>query len=756
MAASKKQNTTTREVKNLYTNHFPVKNVPEEVEVEYFKITDINEQDGSRYAQVIGLARQINNRGNPASATTRKKKGQTQADIVALKSTKLDDTDLNHSLEKVDEGVLDRDKDIGQFRKLFEFVVGHEFRNDWARTGSHKFVKVEDLKNRNITSREAIDYSIQWIDGNPVISIEPTRREMIPLDEPEEGQTARAIPYWSKLEVVEATNIKFNEEDIGSLNGKEYWMYKHAIDIPDNSKLVMVRTDDGNEIPYPIHALFQEHSDAKIDKSERKKSKLPPFKRLQKCQELVNEYFDEINFGSQTLRVSRTGSGAKNLNLSTGSVGSQQDRYLKFADNHTNNYELYGLRDNGPISGPKDVHVHLISYEEDSELGKNLLKQLEREFKDMNLGKLHTHINEKLMTSSKYPDAFEDKADIYFNEIHGEKDRLDMPLILMPETNRNKLSQIYFSHRGYLLPRQIGLQSFKSGTAKKVTKSKEFRKEKAGNAIAIHTALQLYTKPDMQPPWKLKEPADIGSAPESDSTCFVGFDTSRYHKEKKGASAYSAVVDSDGDVVYLGTDSFSGEKMTVKDIRKVCRNLVRQTYKKKDDFERLVIYRDGSDIHRESENWREAILESGEGSRSIKQMIENSDTYPDGLTIDLVYVNKSPSTRLFKKKGDRTFNPDPGTYVLKDEQTGWLSATKSSKSTTVRPLEFQYKERFSLGSADYEKESVVQIMEEYHAQTVLNWASIYSNTKFALPQVLTQEIAKHAAKGQAPRNVLMI
>ena len=757
MAASKKQNTTTREVKNLYTNHFPVKNVPEEVEVEYFKITDINEQDGSRYAQVIGLARQMNNRGHPASATTRKKKGKTQADIVALKPAEVDDTDLNHDLEKVDEGLLKKDKDIGQFRKLFEFVVGHEFRNDWARTGSHKFVKMEDLKNRNITSREAIDYSIQWIDGNPVISIEPTRREMIPLNEPEEGQTARAIPYWSKLEVVEATDRKFNEEDIGSLNGKEYWMYKHAIDIPDNSKLVMVRTDDGNEIPYPIHALFQEHSDAKIDKSERKKSKLPPYKRLQKCQELVNQYFDKINFGNKTLRVRRSGSSAKDLNLSTGSVGSQQDRQLKFGEGHTNNYELYGLRDHGPISGPKDVHVHLICYEEDKKLGEDLLEQLEREFEDMNLGKLHTHVDDHLMTPNKYPDAFEDKADIYFNEIHGQKDRLDMPLILMPDTNSNMLSQIYFSHRGYLLPRQIGLQSFKASTARDVTGSDEFRKEEAGNAVAIHTALQLYTKPDMQPPWKLEKAADTNSTTGSDSTCFVGFDTSRYHEEKKGASAYSAVVDSDGDIVYLGTDSFSGEKMTVKDIRKVCRNLIRQTYKKKgDDFKRLVIYRDGSDIHNESENWREAILESGEGSRSIKEMIENGESYPDEMLMDLVYVNKSPSTRVFKKKGDKTYNPDPGTYVLKDDNTGWLSATDSSRGTTVRPLEFQYKERFSLGNSEHEKESVVQIMDEYQTQTVLNWASIYSNTKFALPQVLTQEIAKHAAKGQAPRNVLMI
>jgi hypothetical protein len=197
--------------------------------------------------------------------------------------------------------------------------------------------------------------------------------------------------------------------------------------------------------------------------------------------------------------------------------------------------------------------------------------------------------------------------------------------------------------------------------------------------------------------------------------------------------------------------------MTVKDIRKVCRNLIRQTYKKKgDDFKRLVIYRDGSDIHNESENWREAILESGEGSRSIKEMIENGESYPDEMLMDLVYVNKSPSTRVFKKKGDKTYNPDPGTYVLKDENTGWLSATDSSRGTTVRPLEFQYKERFSLGNSEHEKESVVQIMDEYQTQTVLNWASIYSNTKFALPQVLTQEIAKHAAKGQAPRNVLMI
>ena len=76
-----------------------------------------------------------------------------------------------------------------------------------------------------------------------------------------------------------------------------------------------------------------------------------------------------------------------------------------------------------------------------------------------------------------------------------------------------------------------------------------------------------------------------------------------------------------------------------------------------------------------------------------------------------------------------------------------LLVSYQSETDTAQPLEISLKKHICLNRDDAPTPHISQIMEEYYRLTFLDWASIFKQGKFALPQILTQNLGKHISAG---------
>ena len=66
---------------------------------------------------------------------------------------------------------------------------------------------------------------------------------------------------------------------------------------------------------------------------------------------------------------------------------------------------------------------------------------------------------------------------------------------------------------------------------------------------------------------------------------------------------------------------------------------------------------------------------------------------------------------------------------------------------TAQPLEIALKKHICINRKDVPVPHISKIMEEYHRLTYLDWASLFNQGKYALPQRLTQNLGENISAG---------
>jgi hypothetical protein len=726
------------------TNLFAFRNLPKQTEYYAQSLQGLSQNGSDWYAQTTGACKKLTDRGYPSAVAPKSIRKDEDADII----TTANENQASQILNRETEAKAKKDTSKGDYpyRKMFEFATRSRIEEDYIQIGNRKYVLKEDLYDDDKYSKEALEFSIRWMDDEPHAIINPCKREMIPLQEDElkVGQTVMGIPKWSDYQVKDIGG-KFSETDFSNTPGPRYWELAYGLDVDGDETTVTVETDDGRSYDFPAFGLYHEYDRSKVPMTQRKKASLSPKKRTDVTKQIAAEYFSDIGFSGNTVKLYPKPRSVAELDWKEEELTDRNNFRLEVGNGETTT--LYGvlkaLNRHGAYGGKKDITITPIAYEGDKDSVQSAVKQIKSIYERNGLGNMEIDDRLECYTRGTETDRFSNVAEQLSMDITGDPNRL--PIIVMPDVKHN--SEIFYRTRFHFFNKMHAAQNCHIGTM-----------EDFDDPKAVHLALQLYAKAEGEPPWKLEEPADSHVLEDGNSTCYAGFDTSRFHEQQKSASSYSAIVDPKGDIIHSKVTPFGGEKLSAKDISEHIKGLYTSCRNRNGDVKRLVIYRDGPN-RRELENWKQAVNKKIDGERSIKEVIEEDDRYPDRLILDLVYVNKTPRERMVYQGRNGYSNLHEGRIYHKgDDRVLYIGSKVDDRKGTSRPMEINYAKRFSIGEVEENKPDMSSLMNEYYSLTTLNWGAVFnsSKSKQALPQKLTQEITKHAARGIQVRDITLI
>ena len=730
--------------KNAITNLFELRNLPDQTTYYAQSLQGLSHNSSDWFAQTTSACKKLTDRGYPSAVAPKSIRQDEDADII----TTANQNQASQILKRDTEAKAKRNTSKGDYpyRKMLRFATTSRIEEDYIQIGNRKYVLKEDLYDDDKYSKEALEFSIRWIEDEPYAIINPCKREMIPLQEDDlkVGQTVMGIPRWSDYQVKEIGG-KFSETDFDGTPGPKYWELAYGLDIEEDETAVVVETDDGRTYEFPAFGLYHEYDRSKVPMSQRKRASLSPKKRTDVTKQIAAKYFSDIGFSGNQVKLYPKPRSVEDLGWTEEKLTDRFDFELEVGNGNmtTLNNVLKALNRHGAYGDKKDVKVTPIAYEADKGTVQKALKHIKSIYERNGLGNLEIDDRPECYTKGTETDRFGNIAEQLSMDI--AKDQNHLPIIVMPDVKHN--SEIFYRTRFHFFNKMHAAQNCHISTM-----------EDFGDATAVHLALQVYAKAEGEPPWKLKDPADSRVLEDSNSTCYAGFDTSRFHDQQKSASSYSALVDPKGDIIHSKVTPFGGEKLSAKDISEHIKGLYMSCRNRNGDVKRLVIYRDGPN-RRELENWKQAVNEKIDGERSIKEVIEEDDRYPDRLILDLVYVNKTPRERMVYQGKNGYSNLYEGRIYHKgDDRILYIGSNVDDYKGTSRPMEVNYAERFSIGDVQETKPDMSSLMNEYYSLTTLNWGAIFnsSKSKQALPQKLTQEITKHAARGIQVRDITLI
>jgi hypothetical protein len=126
------------------------------------------------------------------------------------------------------------------------------------------------------------------------------------------------------------------------------------------------------------------------------------------------------------------------------------------------------------------------------------------------------------------------------------------------------------------------------------------------------------------------------------------------------------------------------------------------------------------------------------------------------MLVDVVSVNKSANRRLIQRENSSFGNVDGGTAVTYGDDQGLLVSHKPDRGT-AQPLEITLQDHVSLNQADVDSPAAEDLLKEYYNLSYLNWSSVFNQGKYALPQILTQNLGENLSAGiEVPDNMPMI
>jgi hypothetical protein len=613
------------------------------------------------------------------------------------------------------------------------------------------------------------------VQRHPSLWVDPHTRIMEQLDDAsiqraetlgEESQIhVRVLPYWTAGILVgragkRANEMSFNYGD-ATLKTSDYWRRKHGIDsVEPNDEMVNVFVPVFRQqpLPYPRSCVFLEF---------KRKTMLPqilkkePSERASASTLFVKSHLERIQFLGLTHEFE-------------GPLSPLVLGYAEYAYPTHSTFEVVvgsgtstavsnvhsALQRYGPYTGNLDGKF-IVVHSGGREQVLNAVISLQKAYQRLNLGQLQLLsdigngglIDAGGKTATDYTSAI---AELRIELLKNPRKLL--ALVVLPDVYS---ADIYYAARGKFFERVFGTEPFPAQAITYESLEAMSVDGPKGYSIAANTASQCYIKfgGTGTAVWILKDPADIaipGITPGC--SCYAYHDVSRRPKIKASATAYSALTDSYGRYIATGTKPVGGERLTPETFYDILTELTlkvsiftqkfpRVNGNRAFEFKRLVFAKDG--VLRDDEaQMMEDVIANGipeDNREPISSLLRRKDIFPKSLVIDIIGVNKSPNKRVFEVSGATYANVAEGTAIAYNDREGLLVSSKSFKGT-LQPIELSLKKHICL-NVNVPQPHIKQIMDEYYRLAHLNWASIFRQGKFALPQILTQNLGENISFG---------
>lgn len=673
----------------------------------------------------------------------------------------------------------------GSAEKAWQLRVRiHLERRGFMKVGSDRYVQLRDVHGADGIFKPGFRLQAVLSEGRPGVYVDPRSRVMEPVTieealaaEKKAGESdvrVRVLPNWTGGILQGRAGRKAGDAEfpIGQRRVKapEYWRIKNRIDFvrPDTEMVEIYLGAAERTFDYPISCVFREFERGTSLPEDLKKD---PTARARESSDFVRQHLNGVGFVGRTFNF--TGP------LSTDDLGYSVSRFprqdafrvevgrgavVPVADLHG------ALKRYGPFAGPISGRYVVFHAGLDTRM-QGAFDKIASAYSGLNFGKLGPY---ESAGDSGFIDVGGAHAADFVSAITGARAQLDkardrlLAFLVLPGRHA---SEIYYKGRHTLFEQLFGLAALPAQGVEEDTLLKIASNGQQAYPSCVNLASQSYVKMGGTgaAAWILSEAADSaipGLTPGS--TCYAYHDVSRRPRIKASATAYSAMTDAYGRYIATGTKPVGGETLTPGVFHDILIDLLRkvsffgQRYGaaggKPFSFQRLVFARDGP-IHEDQADMMEAVVLEGvpdEGKEPIAPLLGRIPTFPKSLVIDVVSVNKSPNKRLFDREDGRRANVSEGTAVAYDPAMGLLVSCPAFKGT-AQPLEVAIWKHLCINRSETPRPHVTQIMDEYYRQTYLDWASVFRQGKYALPQILTQNLGEHISAGVAvPEDMVLL
>jgi hypothetical protein len=759
--------------------------IPEGVNGVYIKLEGMTiEKKERRRAYLQSIVNRLNRKRIDCCVAPRNMQGNF--DIVAI----------NESAESIKPKISHLQKlgpRLVAVKTLDVSVISASWQNRLrTHLESHGFLKIGD---RYILEKDIRDGSDQFKDsfriqtklhqGKPGVYIDPRAKIMTPLDEglidkaeikgDESDIRVRVLPRWMGGILVGRSGFKADDREypIGNKSYKTslYWKIKNGIAFvrPDEEMLDVFVPAFDKTIAYPKSCVFSEFKRGTSLPPNLKKS---PNQRIRESQDFIRAHLSNISFAGMRIQLSGPQS-YEDLGYRKHSYPSSNEMMVNVGRNNTCSVRNLhrGLKASGPYAGNIDGKYIVIHSGRASE-AKRAMRYLENIYKDLGLGILtrYTGIGEEGIIHTGGPSSTDFTSTII--DLRSDIEAIGEKILAITVIPSKFAADVYYRARDKLFERLFGSRPVPvqgiSENSVEILASGEY-----GNyPIAVNTAAQCYVKlgGTGSAVWVLDEAADKNiPGLEAGSSCYAYHDVSRRAKMKASATAYSAMTDSYGRYIATGSKPIGGEKLTPEGFHDILVELIQKVSAfskkfnikdphKKFNFKRLVFAKDGFIRYDEAEMMERVILEGipEEGKSPISELLKKIPLLPDELVIDIVSVNKSPNKRVVSGWNGNYKNVPEGTAISYNGNTGLLISSFVTMGT-AQPIEIKLHGHYCINMDDIGKPHISEIMDEYYRMTYLDWASVFKQGKYSLPQILTQNLGENISAGvTVPEDMVLL
>lgn len=717
------------------TNHFEIKNIPPNLEVIGAHVKKAERKNTREYFKIVnGMVRRLNDNGIGGGIAKRKWREKGWDILIPVQDTRkfqpfVDDITLENQLE-ID---CSKEENLGQLERLVKPAINSKLRDDHLRIANKHVSKSDIFKEDEAKNAYKVRTHIIPESNTIAVKVNKTHKMMYPLKDHQikkvkEGseQDCRVIPNWSEGKIVSAPDMKADDciPDSDKTFVK-FWKERYGLSVDPDDQILEVRFGEGKSFNYPSSALFQEFS---FDLRKNRRLSLPPYRRLRKAIDFIKKNLRRIDVGPIRLEMDDEPLGSEELGWEEIRLEDSRKIKVRLKENNNDDIEcqIKGvkrslLNGNIPVNGKKNQDL-IVFVPKGFNEKEDFVNTISNQYSKLNLGELS--LSEECNEGSFYIcgrrlDSYKRKAELAHRETIDEEEK-PIAIVVAPEGSSK---DFFYDVRSVLHcpntvfdQNPIPVQYIEEKTAIDIVrKNQSYEKN---NVVS-----QLYVKGSPLSPekalWTLSKHADRYINPNSGTTCYASFDTSRHTELGTGASAYSSVSDSRGEYVISGTSKFSGEKLTPKGFYKIIMDIIMKVSSRRENFERLVIFRDGRD---EESDMMKRVIDNGiEGEKRnfppLEEYLERNELLPDNLILDVIFVNKSPIDRIFHRN-KKVKNVHPGLFFRKTSETGLLFSAGSRKDGTVKPLELTFGLRRVVGKeAEYREPSIEEFANEYYRLT---------------------------------------
>jgi hypothetical protein len=663
-------------------------------------------------------------------------------------------------------------------------VRTHLEKRGLTRVGSDRYVALKDVRDARGIIKSGFRVQTVLSSGRPAVYVDPRSRVIEPitlqdvLDADGMGGESdlhvRVLPNWTSGILQGHTGRRAGETEfpLGSrrLKTPEYWRIKYGVGfVRADEEMVQVYLGRGERtFDYPISCVFREFERGTSLPEDLKKD---PATRVRESSAFVRVHLDGVGFLGRRFRFAGPVS-TDELGFAVSRLPRQEafrvevggGAIVPVADLHR------ALKRHGPFAGPISGRYVVFHASLDSRR-RGAFAMIASAYQALGFGNLEPYGS---VGDGGFVDVGGAQAADFVSaitgaraELHRANDRL-LAFLVLPG---RYASEVYYKGRDALFEQLFGTTPLPVQGVGDDTLSRIAGGGQQAYPSSVNLASQSYIKigGTGAAAWVLAEAADssIPGIPPG-ATCYAYHDVSRRPRMKASATAYSAMTDAYGRYIATGAKPVGGEALTPGVFHDILIDLLRkvsffgQRYGaaegKPFSFQRLAFARDGP-ISEEQADMMEAVVLEGvpdEGKEPMGPLLERIPTFPKSLVIDVISVNKSPNKRLIEREDDRRTNVPEGTAVAYDDHKGLLVSCPAFKGT-AQPLEVAIWKHLCINRPETPWPHIAQIMDEYYRQTYLDWASVFRQGKYALPQILTQNLGEHISAGvTVPEDMVLL